>query len=228
MTSRSALFSDPFSWQEALSSPDLLHNHFPGNVERGKWGSGLISTVPRWRRGPGPVGKKPGLLVSCGGEGAGAEVVPWAEVPQPAGNSFLLPGRPGGVHNPLVIGFGTDPALPPNSSRAQGYHRGTGQCREDHHSLPAVSDSRMGRGLGLPTRLTGIWTNHRSLFLGLLVAGRTDRRSEGVTFLKQGPLSSVASRPGVRILLGMSKPTAPRHLPAVPAEAGCGLKTVQT
>ncbi|XP_070335485.1 putative ADP-ribosylation factor-like protein 5C isoform X2 [Odocoileus virginianus] len=39
VTSRSALFSDPFSWQEALSSPDLLHNHFPGNVERGKWGS---------------------------------------------------------------------------------------------------------------------------------------------------------------------------------------------
>lgn len=35
-----------------------------------------------------------------------------------------------------------------------------------------------------------------------------------MTFLKQGPLSSVASRPDVRILLGMSNPTAPRHLPA--------------
>ncbi|XP_077020667.1 putative ADP-ribosylation factor-like protein 5C isoform X4 [Tamandua tetradactyla] len=30
---------------------------------------------------------------------------------QPARNTCLLPGRPGGAHDPLVIGFGPDPAL---------------------------------------------------------------------------------------------------------------------
>lgn len=64
--------------------------------------------------------------------------------------SFL--GTPVGHQVPLVTEFGPDPALPPrpppDASRAQGYHRGTGQRGKDHHSLPVVSDSRVERGGG--------------------------------------------------------------------------------
>lgn len=112
------------------------------------WGSAPISTVQEWRRCLGPVGKKPALLFFVGEGGGGAEVVRWGQAPQPAGNTCLLPGRPGGAHSPLVIGFGPDPALPPDASRTQGYHRRTGQCRKDLHSLPVVRDSRMGGGAG--------------------------------------------------------------------------------
>ncbi|XP_049717099.1 putative ADP-ribosylation factor-like protein 5C isoform X3 [Elephas maximus indicus] len=40
------------------------------------------------------------------------------------------------AHSPLVIGIDPDPALPPAAFRAQGYHRGAGQRRKNHHSLP--------------------------------------------------------------------------------------------
>lgn len=168
VTSRSALSPDPFSWQ-AQSAPDLMNYHFSGNVERGKWGSALTATIREWRKCPGPMGKKSVLLVLDGGGGRGRRSGQESRG-LPGGDTCLLPGRPGGAHSPLVIGFGPDPALPSDAFRAQGYHRGTGQRRKDHHSLPVVSDSGgERRGLGLPTRLIGIWTNHLNASLGTRV-----------------------------------------------------------
>ncbi|KAF3816858.1 hypothetical protein GH733_014206, partial [Mirounga leonina] len=43
---------DPFSWQ-AQGDPDLSGNRFSGNVERGRRGSAIISTVREWCGCPG-------------------------------------------------------------------------------------------------------------------------------------------------------------------------------
>lgn len=104
VTSGSALSPDPFCWQ-AQSPPDPSDNHFSGNVEREKWGSVLISTVL------GPVGKKPGLFLFWG-VGGGSRLGTVGKVSQPAGNTCLLPGRPGESHSTLVFAFGPDSALP--------------------------------------------------------------------------------------------------------------------
>lgn len=45
-----------------------------------------------------------------------------------------------GTPTPAVVRVGSDLALPLDASRAQSHYRGTGQCREDHHSLPVVSN----------------------------------------------------------------------------------------
>lgn len=45
-----------------------------------------------------------------------------------------------GTPTPVVVRVGSDLALPLDASRAQSHHRGTGQCRKDHHSLSVVSN----------------------------------------------------------------------------------------
>ena len=166
MTSLSALSPDPSSGQ-AQRSLDRSDHHFSRNVEPRRQGPALISTVWEWHRCPGPGGKETCPVVSLfflfwWEKGAGEQK--WY---QDAGNTCFQYGRPSGSHSTLVTAFGPDLALPPDTSRAQGYQRGTGQCRKVHHSLPVVSDSGGGRGaLRFPTRLTNIWTNHRSPFLG--------------------------------------------------------------
>lgn len=58
-----------------------------------------------------------------------------------------------GTPKPIVVGVSSDPALLLDTSRAQSHHRGTGQCRKDHHSLPVVSNVRVNRA-GWASHLT--------------------------------------------------------------------------
>lgn len=50
-----------------------------------------------------------------------------------------------GTPKSVVVRAGSDLPLSLDASRAQSHHRGTGQCRKDHHSLPVVSNYWVNR-----------------------------------------------------------------------------------
>ncbi|XP_038942562.1 putative ADP-ribosylation factor-like protein 5C isoform X3 [Rattus norvegicus] len=49
-----------------------------------------------------------------------------------------------GTPKPVLIRVGSDLTVPLDASRAQSHHRGTGQCRKDHHSLPVLLKFQCG------------------------------------------------------------------------------------
>lgn len=127
-------------------------------------------------------------------------------------------------------------SFPLDDSRAQGYHRGTGQCGKDHHSLPAVSDPLMqkgGEGLDLSTRLTDVWTNQqspRSPSLGsrfFPVARKSGESGRWWNLPGTVTLQICGPSPGIPILPGMGNPVLPAIHPSEPTRPGCSSETVR-
>uniref|UniRef100_D3ZES1 ADP-ribosylation factor like GTPase 5C n=1 Tax=Rattus norvegicus TaxID=10116 RepID=D3ZES1_RAT len=80
-----------------------------------------------------------------------------------------------GTPKPVLIRVGSDLTVPLDASRAQSHHRGTGQCRKDHHSLPVRTHFLMW-DLGGQEALRSTWeTYYSNAEFVILVIDSTDR-----------------------------------------------------